>query len=405
MIYELIILGMLLFFSALFSGSETALLSLDSIKIKRIQKQSKNTNYLLKLISNPSRFLTTILIGNLIVNISLSALLTSILIRNFPDRGLAIAIGASTCLLLIFGELTPKTLGIKQAEGFSIHIARPLEIFARIIYPFRKILNTLSRFFIKIIGIRLEKQEPLTQEELGSILELSHRHGVVKENEKEMIRSVLELTRTTAQEIMTPRPDINAVAEKLTQQEILDYLKKVKHSKIPVYKGTIDSITGVLYAKDLFLFPDKDFKSLIKPAIFVPETIKIDELLKDFQSQNAKIAIVVDEYGNTYGLVTLEDILEEIVGEIYDEFESPEEFVQKLEKKIYRISGKAPVDIVKKELHLKIPQGDYETIAGYLTFLFEKIPREGECVEKGGFSFCVEKMAGKRIKSIILKKL
>lgn len=405
MLQELILIFILLFFSALFSGSETALVSLDSIKIKRLQKRNRDTKYLLGLLSDPSRFLTTILIGNMLVNIMLSTILTTILIKTLGDKGLAVAIGMATFLLLIFGEVTPKTFAIKRAEDFSFNVARPLEIFARIIFPLRYIFSHAANVLIKAMRISLDKETPLTPEELKSVIELSHRHGVVKENEKEMIRSVLELTQTDVQSIMTPRPDIKALSLDKSQKEASDFLKNIKHSKVPIYKGTIDNITGILYSKDLFFSPDRDFRTLSRPAIFVPETKKIDELLKDFQSQKSKIAIVVDEYGNTYGLVTLEDTLEEIVGEIYDEFETKERFIEKIDKNSFRISGKSPIDLVNEKLAIKIPRGDYDTIAGYMLFLFKKIPQEGEHIKKGKNVFHIEKLVGRRIKSIILKKL
>jgi CBS domain containing-hemolysin-like protein len=258
---------------------------------------------------------------------------------------------------------------------------------------------------IKAIGVRLDKEPTLTQEELKAVIEVSHRHGVMKENEKEMIRSVLELTQTKAQEIMTPRPDIKLLSLDSNQQDALRFLRETKHSKIPVYKDTRDNIAGVLYAKDLFFSPDKDFKTLIKPVLFVPATKKIDDLLKDFQSQNSKIAIVVDEYGNTYGMVTFEDILEEIVGEIYDEFETAEKFVEKIDDKTYRVSGKTPIYLVNDELNIGIASGDYDTIAGYMLFLFTRIPLEGEIIKVGNLSFKIEKLAGRRIKYIIIERL
>ncbi|MFH1622872.1 MAG: hemolysin family protein, partial [Candidatus Omnitrophota bacterium] len=310
MVHELILIAVLLFFSALFSGSETALVSLDSIKIKRMQKQNKDTKYLQGLLADPSRFLTTILIGNMLVNITLSTVLTSVLIEAFGNKGLAFSIGIATFLLLIFGEVTPKTFAIKRAESFSYNIARPLEIFARVIFPVRYIFNNIANRIIKTFGISLDKESLLTQEELKSVIELSHRHGIVKENEKEMIRSVLELTQADVQSIMTPLPDIKALSIDKSQKEALDFLKNIKHSKVPVFKDTIDNIIGILYSKDLFFSPERDFRTLVRNAIFVPETKKIDELLKDFQSQKTKVAIIVDEYGSTHGLVTFEDILE-----------------------------------------------------------------------------------------------
>ncbi|MDD5355364.1 MAG: hemolysin family protein [Candidatus Omnitrophica bacterium] len=402
---DILLLIMLLSLSALFSGSETALVSLDSIKLKRIQKQNKDTKYLQNLLVDPSRFLTTILIGNTLVNIALSSIVTSILIKVLGDKGLAVAIGFTTAMLLIFGEIAPKIFATKKPETFSYDISRSLDIFARIISPLRRVFDAISKIFIKAMGVRLDKEPTLTHEELTAVIEVSQRHGAMKQNEKEMIRSVLELTHTSAQEIMTPRPDIKMLSADSTQEEALKFLQRIKHSKIPIYKDNRDNITGILYAKDLFFSPSTDFKTLIKPAYFVPETKKIDDLLKDFQSQNSKIAIVVDEYGNTYGLVTFEDILEEIVGEIYDEFETAEKFVEKINDKSFRVSGKTPVYLANDELNINIPSGDYDTVAGYMLFLFKKIPQEGESIKRANLSFRIEKLAGRRIKHIILEKL
>jgi putative hemolysin len=334
----------------------------------------------------------------------LSTVLTSILIRNFGGKGLAISIVLCTFLLLIFGEVTPKILAIKKAEDFSHNIARPLEIFTKLIFPLRYIFNRIADTFIKAVGIHLDKEQALTPEELKAVIELSHRHGIVKENEKEMIRSVLELTQTNVLEIMTPRPDIKALSLDTSQNDALELLKHIKYSKVPVYKDTVDNITGILYSKDLFFSPDKDFKTLIKPPIFIPETKRIDELLKDFQTQKTKIAVVVDEYGSTCGVVTLEDILEEIVGEIYDEFDTKEKFIEKISDKSFRIDGKSPIYLINDKLDTDIPEGDYDTVAGYVLFLFKKIPQEGEFVKKGNKLFRIDKLAGRRIKSIILEK-
>ena len=315
------------------------------------------------------------------------------------------SIGLATFLLLIFGEITPKIFAIKKPEDFAYNISRPLEMFTRLIFPLRFIFENVSNMFIKAIGVRLGKEPTLTHEELKSVIEVSHRHGAMKENEKEMIRSVLELTQTSVQEIMTPRPDIKLLSVDSSQQEVLRFLREIKHSKVPVYKDNRDNIVGILYAKDFFFSLDKDFKALIKPVFFVPATKKIDVLLKDFQNQNSKVAIIVDEYGNTYGIVTFEDILEEIVGEIYDEFETAEKFVEKIDGNKFKISGKAPVYLVNDELNINIPSGDYDTVAGYMLFLFTIIPQEGEVIKAGNLSFKIEKLAGRRIKNIILEKL
>jgi len=404
MIQEIIILVILLFFSFLFSICETSLISLDIIKIKRIQKNKKDTIHLQSLLSSPSRFIATILIGDTFVNIILSSMLTSILIGILGGKGVAISIVISTLLLLIFGEVTPKALAIKRAEDFAYNIARPLDIFAKLITPFRLVFDRFAHRIIGLLGVKLEKQGALTSDELKAIINLSHRHGIVKENEKEMIRSVLELTQTQAKEIMTPRPDIKALSVDASQKQALDFLKEAQYSKIPVYKSTVDNITGVLYAKDALFSPEIDFKNFIKPAIFIPESKKIDDLLKSFESKNSKVAVVVDEYGSTYGLVTFEDILEEIVGEIYDEFETKESFIEKIDEKTFRVNGKTQTYLVEEGLKIEIPKGNYDTIAGYMLYIFKKIPQEGESMKVGKLSFLIEKLAARRIRSIIIRK-
>jgi len=404
-IQEIVIIVFFLFFSAVFSAAETALLSLDSVKIKRIQKRNRDPRYILGLLAHPSRFLTTILIGNMLVNIMLTSFLTSLCLRLFAAKGVALSIAISTLLILVFGEVTPKIFATKKPEEFSYSVARFITVFGIAIRTLANVFHAFSNMIIRLLGISFIKEPTLTHEELKSVIEMSHREGLVKENEKEMIRSVLELTQTTVQEIMTPRPDIKALPLEASQEQALRRIQTIKHSKFPVYKETIDNIAGILYAKDLFFAPGKDFKELIHPAIFVPETRKIDDLLKDFQTQNIKIAIVVDEYGNTYGMVTLEDILEEIVGEIYDEYETKENFIETINAATFRVSGKTSVDYVNDELDLGIPSGDYETIAGYALYLFEKIPREGDKIQKGRSVFSIESMAGKRIKSILVEKL
>jgi len=235
-------------------------------------------------------------------------------------------------------------------------------------------------------------------------MEVGQRHGVVGKSEKEMVVSILELTTTTASEIMIPRTDIKAISSNWDQRKALEFARDTKHSKLPVYQGSLDNILGVVYTKDLFLESLKTCSELIQPLEFVPATKKIGALIKDLYRQKSKMAIVVDEYGGTSGLVTLEDILEEIFGEIHDEFKIKEDLIEVLSERAYRISGRAPIYKVNEDCGLEIRPGDYETIAGFLLDEFGKIPSEGESIRAAGGFFTIEKVTGRRIKSVLLEK-
>lgn len=400
---KFLLLIVLLGFSAFFSASETALFSLDTIKLRRLAQAGKDTSRIIKLIENPIRCLTSILAGNTLVNIATSALLTSLLIDFLGNKGLTVSIFVTTLFLLAFGEVTPKTIAIHNNEKLANFVAPFLFSFSRVISPFIFIATRICDGIILFFKWNLRSEPTLTEEEFRTVMELGHRHGVVAKSEKEMVVSVLELTTTTAQEVMTPRTDIRALDCSWDRERMLDFAKEIKHSKLPVYRDTIDNIIGIVSTKDLFLEEVKTCPDLVRTVLFIPESKKIDELFKDFHKQKTKMAVVVDEYGGTSGLVTLEDILEEIFGEIYDEFEVKENLIEQLSEKLFRISGKAPVYQVNEDCRLQIPSGDYETIAGYLLDLFGKIPQEGEKVEAPGSRFTVEKVAGRRIKSILLE--
>jgi len=337
------------------------------------------------------------------VNVAASALTTALCVEIFGDKGLGIAIGVMTFLLLVFGEVSPKTYAMYRAETLSLIVLKPLWFISKIFFPIRVVLRRLTDKIIFSIGIKSTKEPTLTEEEFKTIIDVGHKEGVVKKYERDMIRSVLEFTDTNVEEIMTPRVDIKAMSLEYSQEQFLQFVRENQFSKIPVFINSIDKIIGVVYVKELFLNSQKNYKDLIRPVMFVPGTKKIDELLRLFDEQKIKIAIVVDDYGGTDGLVTLEDIQEEIFGEIYDEFEMPEKLIEQLDKNSFRIIGKVSIDTVNEQLNTKIPE-ERETLAGFVLELFAKIPQEGEKVQFKKLTFEIEKLAGKRIKSIILKK-
>lgn len=403
-VFKMFLLVLLFCFSAFFSASETALFSLDIIKIKRLSQEGKNTDAMLRLLENPLRCLTTILAGNALVNIAITSILTVLFIDWFGDKGVGIAIGVATIVLLLFGEVTPKTIAIHNSERLAYLFAGPLYFFHRLIAPFLFLATRICDAIILAFHWQPRKEPTLTEEEFRTVIELGHRHGVVAKSEKEMVVSILELTTTTAREIMTPRTDIKALSLDADRGSALHLAARVKHARLPVYRDSLDNILGSIETKDLFLEEGKSLGELVRPVEFVPVTKKIDELLGDFTKKGARVAIVVDEYGGTSGLVTMEDILEEVFGEIEDELKTKEELVIEAGPGVFRLSGRAPIYKVNEDCRLEIPPGDYETIAGYLLFVFGKIPAEGEEVTSAGGVFTIEKLSGRRIKTVLFKK-
>lgn len=403
LLLKFILLAVLLALSAFFSASETALFSLDSIKIKRLAQDGKNTALIIKLLENPMRCLTTILAGNTLVNIAISALITSLLITLLGNKGVSVSIGVTTLLLLLFGEVTPKTIAIHNNERLAYFFAPALYFFERLIKPLLFVSTNVCDAIISFFHLNLKKEPTLTEEEFRTVMEVGHRHGIVAKNEKEMVVSILELTETTAQEIMTPRTDIRAVSHQWDRARAVAFARQARHSKFPVYKDSYDNILGEIDAKELFLEEGHSLLELIKPVMFIPATKRISDLLKDFYRQKSRIAVVVDEYGGTAGLVTLQDVLEEIFGEIHDEFKVAEKLIEQTGAKSYRISGKAPVYQVNEDCRTQIPPGDYDTIAGFLLFVTGRIPAEGERIETEQAFFSIEKIAGRRIKSVVME--
>jgi len=328
---ELIILVVCIFGSAFFSATETAFTSLSRIKVSHmVEKRLPGSGLVKKLKEEPAKLLSTILIGNNIVNIGASVLATTIVLRfteilGWGGVGVAagIAIGLMTFFLLVFGEITPKTIAIRHAEGMALFTAWPIYIIAWILTPVAWILAVISRPLIHLFGGRVPEGGPfVTEEEIKLLIAASVKEGVIEREEKEMISSIFEFGETTVKEVMTPRPDIKAAENSASIEDVVKIIIETGHSRIPVYQGNIDNIIGMIYAKDLLNCErENDLGHYLHKAIFVPEEKRLDDLLRQMQEARTHIAVVVNEYGVTSGIVSLEDLVEEIVGEIHDEFE------------------------------------------------------------------------------------
>ncbi len=404
--WHILALAILLILSGLFSASETALFSLSKIQLRRLkEKKPVQSALVAQLLDSPRRTLNTILTGNMLVNITASALVAETVMRLVGQKGLGISCGLTTLLLLVFGEVTPKTFAISHAENFSCFISRPLHLFAKIVFPIRWGWSKIADFFSgRTIGRQYLRQPFLTEEEIRGLVSIGEKEGVVSKEEEQMISAVFDFAERYVNEIMTPRVDIVAVDLNEDSRHLEKTLKSSRHSKIPVYKDRVDNILGIIYAKEYLLTPCEDWQSKVSPVLFVPESKKIEELLLEFQSKKSYVAIVTDEYGGTSGLVTIEDILEEIVGEIQDEYDTEEKLIVTIDKDTVSVSGKTSLYDLNEELHTHFKAKGTQTVAGFMIQLFGRNPKSGESVRYRHHLFTADDVRKHRIRKITIRK-
>ena len=412
MAYEILkIIGLffLLILSGLFSGSETAILSVSKAKVRHLADDGvKSANTLFKLLDDPHRLLSTILICNNFVNIAASAIATSLAIEYFNSYGVAFATGGMTLLILTFGEITPKRIAIRHAERTSLLVAGPIASISFILYPISKVLNALTDPVIKLSGGEDRENPLVTEEEIKTLVDVGEREGVFEEAEREMIHRVFELGDTIVRELMTARTDMICLEVKQSMEECIDLITSHGYSRIPVFEERVDNIVGVIYAKDILRHiwkGDKpQVKSIMRSPYFIPETNSVDELLKEFQKGEIHMAIIIDEYGGTSGLLTIEDIIEEIVGNIFDEYDSGEEEVKKINDNTFVIDSRMHIDELAQLIKCEIPEGDFDTAGGFVFDLFDRVPEQGEKIKFENFEISIEKIDKRRMKKIKIKK-
>ncbi len=410
MTLELTLLIICLFLSAFFSSSETALFSISKIKALHIAKDGTKTGRLILHMKEDSHtLLTTILIGNNLVNIGASAIATAIAISTFQSNAVGIATGTMTMLILVFGEIFPKSF----ANHNNILVAR------LVIYP----LLWLSKFFAPLIyllnfiprlhGAVKDSHDTVTEDELMTMVEVVEEDGEIKEEEKEYITNIFEFDDTSCSEIMTPRADMFVID--VSQDIDIENILETGFSRIPVIEDTIDNVIGILHVKDLFASFQKactsdsetplNVKQIMKKPYFIPEPKKLDSLLQDFKQKKNHIAVIVDEHGGVSGLVTLEDVVEEIIGEIIDETDRMAPDIVRLKGFKWLVSGKIDIDDLNKEIDIKIPESStYDTFSGFFLEQIGRIPAPGESIIIDKWGITVKDMDGNRIQSFILKK-
>lgn len=401
---QIVILLILILLSGFFSSSETALFSISRTKAIHMAKKGEKSCLLIKKMKeDPHKLLTTILIGNNLVNVAAAAYATAVTIGVFPNYAVGISTGAVTLLILVFGEVFPKSIATRN----NILIARltifPIFWLSVLFFPVIKFLN-----FIPWLTGRIKKPQTLSEEELITFVEVVEEEGKIKEEEKEFIHNIFEFDDTNASEIMTPRADMFVVEadEPLNTKQIIDS----GFSRIPVIQGSIDQVIGILHIKDLFMHMTRcdtilEVKKIMRRPYFVPENKKLDTLLHQFKKTKNHMAIVVDEHGGVSGLITLEDALEEIVGEIADETDKDEQHIVALQPKSWYVLGKSDIDEVNEEIGMDIPDSPaYDTFSGYILDTIDKIPKEKEQIIIGNYTVIVEKKDGNRISKYLVKQ-
>lgn len=417
--YRLVILFALLITSAFFSGSEVALFSLEKKKLKNLNKGGLANSYIYKLLEYPRRLLVTILLGNTLVNVAASIVAVSLAIDAASvynislDILLLIQIIVLTILILIFGEIIPKVWASKYSLLFAKIVSIPLYWISVLIYPISKILSDSMKFLFQ--KVKNEKNSTaISTAELVDLANIGVEKGTLEEDEQELIHGLVSFRTITAKEIMTPRVDVTSVSVDTSFSELMQIITESGHSRLPLYENSLDKIIGIIYAKDLLPFlkdeneiEDLSLQSIARKAMFVPETKLISELLQEFQVKKMHVGIVVDEYGGTSGLITLEDILEEIVGEIRDEYDKEETEITKINDYSYMVLGKAAIDEVAEllEINFEEDDDDYETIGGFIFNQAGTIPEPGYSFVYQKYKFTVQNVENKRIEKVLVESL
>lgn len=385
-ILKLILLVVLLILSAFFSSAETALTTTNRIRMMTLADEgNKRAARVLKITDDSGKMLSAILIGNNIVNLTASSIATSLAIRLFGNVGAGIATGILTVLILIFGEISPKTLATIHAEKLAMAYSGIIQLLMTVLTPVIIIINKLSIVFLQLLRVNPEKSKNIiTEAELKTIVDVSHESGVIETGEREMIHNVFDFSDATAKEIMTPRIDMTFVSCNSTYRDILEIYRENHYTRIPVYEETTDNVIGILNMKDLLLYEDIghfSVKKIMREPFFTYEQKNTAELFVEMQGKSINLAIVLDEYGLTAGMVTMEDLLEEIVGDIRDEYDANEDAEMiPISDTVFLVSGSMNLEDLCRELGLHLTSDDYDTIGGFFIESCDHLPEEGESV-------------------------
>lgn len=421
---QIIVLIILIALNAFFAATEIAFISLNDVKIELKAKEgNKKAKKIYKMLKDPSKFLATIQIGITLAGFLSSAfasdtfadILAPKLYNLMPMIALArwreISIIIITLILsyftLVFGELVPKRIAMKYSEKLALMTVGIIRIISIFTLPFVKLLTFSTNIISKLFGVTGDDEENISEEEIKMMVDVGEEKGTIESGEKEMINNIFEFNDRVVSEIMIPRTQVYALDMNLTISEAIDMLNEdTRYSRVPVYDENIDNIKGIVYLKDMLLTQknkNTKLKNIAREAIYILESIYVDDVFKELKKNKKQIAIVVDEYGGTAGIVTMEDILEEIVGEIYDEYDIEECKYKKIDNNTFLLEGEMPIYEVEKLLEVDLPEGDYDTISGYLLFELNRIPNDKEkgiIIETDKVNYKIERIKGNRIISV-----
>lgn len=405
-VIRLVLVVVCLVLSAFFSSSETALTTVNLIRIRNLADNGdKAAAWVLKVRRDQSKMLGAILIGNNVVNLSASSMLTVLVTDVFGSQAVGAATGVLTLLVLLFGEITPKTIATLEAEKNALRFARVICFLMTILTPVIFVVNLLSGGVLRLLGVDPNKPtDSITEDELRTIVEVGHEKGVIESEEKEMINNVFDLGDSVARDIMVPRIDMSFVDVEASYEELMEIFRRDHYTRLPVYEDNTDNIIGIINMKDLILLEDRaafSVRDYLRQPLFTFESKKLSELMIEMRKTSNNIVIVLDEYGATAGLITLEDILEEIVGDIRDEFDADEEDeLKEISKGEYLADGSMNLDDINDRLGLELVSEDFDSLGGFMIDRLEHLPAEGEEVDTEEVRLVVEKVNKNRIDKV-----
>ena len=407
---QLIAIIILLCLSAFFSSSETALTTVNQIRMRTLADNGdKRAARVLHVTGNPGKMLSAILLGHTIVNLSASSISTSLAIHLFGNTGAGIATGILTFLILIFGEVTPKTMATIKADSMSLTVAAPIGLLMKILTPVIFIINKLSLGLMFLLHVNIkDAQKKMTEEELRTIVDVSQENGVIEHEERDMIHNLFDFGDAEAKEIMVPRIDMTFVQADATYQEVLDIFRQDMFTRLPVYEDSTDNVIGIINMKDFLLqndTPEFSVRNLLREPYFTYEHKNTADLFLEMRKSSISLAIVLDEYGVTAGLITLEDLLEEIVGEIRDEYDADEEDdITRISDREFYVLGSANLNDVSEALSLHFTSDDYDTIGGYCLGLLDHLPEKNEIIlTDNNILLRIDRMEKNRIERIYIR--
>jgi putative hemolysin len=426
---QLFLIFVLVLINAFFAASEMAVISLNKTKMNYMANDgNKKAKLLVKLLEEPSKFLATIQVGitmaGFLASASAAVSISEHVAKTISSLGIPFITSASdeislvlvtiilSFITLVLGELLPKRVAMQNAEGIAMFAVKPIIFVSKVALPFIKVLTVSTNFFARILNIKSEKtDEEVTEEEIRMMIDVGEENGVLNETEKEMIDGIFEFDNTLAKEIMTPRTNVFSININTPIEELIDVVLEEQYSRIPVYEDETDNIIGILFMKDIFTVLRKseteniDIRELLRPVHFVPETKNIDILFRELQKSKNHMAILIDEYGGFSGIVTIEDLIEEVMGNIFDEYDEDyesSEYIQKIDSTTYIANGMVSIDEINETLDVELPSEHYDTIGGLVIDLLGSIPKENEenIVEYENIIFKVEKVNEKRIELV-----